>query len=233
MALIDPRQMRQRPLGNDTALMGKAYARWAPIYDFMYRRITAPGRREAVKAAEACGRDILEIGVGTGMSLQEYVGDVNVIGTDLSPAMLRRAVKKIADHGLTHVKGLAVMDACRLGFPDEAFDAVAAQMVITLVPDPESALDEFARVLKPGGEIVLVNHFGAAGGWLAGVEEAVAPVASLLGWSSNFRVARIEAWARQSRAMRLVSVKPMPPGGFFTVLRLKKDTGAATRRPIS
>lgn len=207
--------------GPDAAHMREAYARWAPVYDLIYRRFTAPGRHVAVAAASACGPDILEIGVGTGMSLEEYAPDRRVIGTDLSRDMLQRAVAKIARGGLTHVKGLAVMDACRLGFPDRTFDAVAAQMVITLVPDPESALDEFRRVLRPGGEIVLVNHFGAAGGWRARLEQVVAPLASRVGWSSDFRVARIERWARRTE-MSLVSVQPMPPAGFFSVVRLKK-----------
>jgi len=202
--------------------MRKAYARWAPIYDIAYRHFTAPGREEAVRAAAACGPDILEVGVGTGMSLQEYPAGTRVVGIDLSRDMLARAVSKVRRQHLGHVKCLAVMDACRLGFPDGAFDAVVAQYVITLVPDPEGALNEFLRVLKPGGEIVVVSHFGAPRGTVAAIEQAVAPVATKIGWSADFKVARIEAWARSTGMIRLVSVKPMPPGGFFSVVRLKR-----------
>jgi phosphatidylethanolamine/phosphatidyl-N-methylethanolamine N-methyltransferase len=209
--------------GPDTQLMRNVYARWAPVYDLTYRRITAPGRREAVKAASACGDDILEVGVGTGMALEEYERDKRVVGTDLSAEMLQRAAAKMRERRMMHVKGLAVMDACRLGFADARFDAVAAQMVLTLVPEPERALDEFARVLKPGGEIVLVNHFGAERGARASVEEFFAPLASKVGWSSDFKVKRLEDWARTHGGMRVVSVKPMPPVGFFTVVRIRKD----------
>jgi phosphatidylethanolamine/phosphatidyl-N-methylethanolamine N-methyltransferase len=206
----------------DRAHMRKAYARWAPIYDLAYRRFTAPGREEAVRIASACGPDILEVGVGTGLSLKEYPKGSRVVGIDLSRDMLRRAVKKVARDGLRHVRGLAVMDACRLGFPDAAFNAVVAQYVITLVPDPEAALNEFLRVLKPGGEIILVSHFGAVRGTRAAIEEAVAPIAGKIGWSADFKVGRVDAWARSTAMMRLASVKPMPPAGFFSVLRLTR-----------
>lgn len=207
----------------DTALMRKAYARWAPVYDLVYRRLTAPGRREAVRAASACGPHVLEVGVGTGMALEEYGPGMRVVGTDLSTDMLRRAAAKVRRGRLTQIGGLAAMDACRLGFADATFDAVSAQMVITLVPDPEQALDEFARVLKPGGEIILVNHFGAPAGLTARIEEALAPLASRVGWSTDFKVARLVDWAGQGGAMRLVGVTPMPPAGFFSVVRLRKS----------
>jgi len=134
---------------------------------------------------------------------------------------LRRAWAKVARKSLTHVKSLQVMDACRLGYPDAAFDAVTAQFLITLVPDPEGALTEMARVLRPGGEIVLVNHFGQAAGPLARIEEVLAPFCARIGWSSDFKAERIQRWAG---SQRLTSLDPEPvfPGGFFKVLRLKK-----------
>jgi phosphatidylethanolamine/phosphatidyl-N-methylethanolamine N-methyltransferase len=119
------------------------------------------------------------------------------------------------------------MDVCRLGYADESFDAVTAQFLITLVPDPEGALSEFARVLKPGGEVVLANHFGQAEGPLARLEEATAPFFSKIGWSSDFKVARIEAWTRAT-PMAIVDLKPVFPGGFFKILRLRKEGGAAS-----
>ena len=88
---------------------------------------------------------------------------------------------------LDHVEALAVMDAQHLGFPDDFFDAVVAQYVITAVPDPEAALDEFARVLKPGGEIILVNHIGAESGPRRLFEQGFAPLARRLGWRPEFR----------------------------------------------
>lgn len=174
----------------------------------------------------ACGPRILEAGVGTGLSLGYYRPDVEVYGVDLSEDMLRRARNKVIRRGLTHVKSLQVMDVCRLGYADETFDAVTAQFLITLVPSPEQALAEFARVLKPGGEIIFANHFGQAEGPIARVEEAVAPLCSRIGWSSDFKVARIEAWARASGHVELVEVRPVFPGGFFKILRLRKAEAA-------
>ena len=104
--------------GPTTALMRKAYARWAPIYDVVYDRLTEPAARAAVNAAMACGPRVLEAGVGTGLSLGYYPAHAEVHGVDLSEDMLRRAHEKVLRRGLTHVKSLQVMDVTRLGFPD-------------------------------------------------------------------------------------------------------------------
>ena len=164
---------------------------------------------------------------GRGCRSATIRGDAEVYGVDLSEDMLQRAKAKVERNGLSHVKSLQVMDVCRLGFADESFDAVTAQFIITLVPDPEGALDEFARVLKPGGEIVLANHFGQPDGPLARLEEATAPFFSKIGWSSDFKVARVEAWARAT-PLKIVELKPVFPGGFFKILRLRKASGAAS-----
>jgi phosphatidylethanolamine/phosphatidyl-N-methylethanolamine N-methyltransferase len=216
--------------GPTTALMRKAYARWAPIYDVVYDRLTEPAARCAVEAAMACGPRILEAGVGTGLSLGYYRPQVEVHGVDLSEDMLRRARAKVLRRGLTHVRSLQVMDVCRLGYADATFDAVTAQFLITLVPSPEQALTEFARVLKPGGEIILANHFGQATGPIARVEEVVAPLCSRIGWSSDFKVARIDRWARAAGLAEIVEVRPVFPGGFFKIMRIRK---AAAARPAA
>jgi phosphatidylethanolamine/phosphatidyl-N-methylethanolamine N-methyltransferase len=204
-----------------TALMRKAYQRWAPVYDIVYDKLTEPAARAAVRAVEACGPRILEVGVGTGLSLGYYSPGSEVQGIDLSEDMLQRAREKVARRGLRHVKGLDVMDACHLTFKDKSFDGVTAQFLITLVPDPEGALGEMERVLRPGGEIVLVNHFGQDAGPLAKVEKAVAPFCAKIGWSSDFKASRIETWAR-SRGLEPLPLEPVFPGGFFKVLRLHK-----------
>jgi phosphatidylethanolamine/phosphatidyl-N-methylethanolamine N-methyltransferase len=208
--------------GPTTALMQKAYARWAPVYDVVYDKLTEPAARAAVAAAMRCGPRVLEVGVGTGLSLGYYPAHAEVYGVDLSEDMLRRAQMKVDQRGFKHVKTLQVMDVTRLGFPDATFDAVTAQFLITLVPDPESALDEFARVLRPGGEIILVNHFGQAAGPLARLEEMAAPLVRRIGWSSDFKAARVEAWARRNGRAEVVDLKPVFPSGFFKLMRIRK-----------
>ncbi|MDB5589478.1 class I SAM-dependent methyltransferase [Enterovirga sp.] len=204
-----------------TALMRKAYQRWAPVYDIVYDKLTEPAARAAVAAVEASGRRILEVGVGTGLSLGYYATHSEVHGIDLSEDMLRRAAEKVRRRTLGHVKSLQVMDACRLGFPDACFDAVTAQFLITLVPNPEGALDEMTRVLRPGGEIVLVNHFGQDEGALARIESVVAPLCARIGWSSDFKASRITGWAA-ARGLEPLPLQPVFPGGFFKVLRVRK-----------
>ena len=105
--------------------------------------------------------------------------------------MLRKAQERVAEHKLDNVEALAVMDAEHLAFPDASFDVVVAQYVITAVPDPDATLDEFARVLKPGGEIVLVNHIGAESGPRRVFEQGFAPLARRLGWRPEFPFARL------------------------------------------
>ena len=157
-------------MGGDLDKRGveRAYALWAPIYDFVFGKVFAPGRNEAIIAAERhCGPHggrILEVGVGTGISLPDYNPVNRIVGVDLSEPMLRKAQERVAAQALAYVDGLSVMDAERMALPDQSFDVVVAQFVITTVPHPEETLDEFTRVLKPGGEIILVNHIGAESG---------------------------------------------------------------------
>ncbi len=196
----------------------KVYRIWARFYDKIYVGLLARAQREAVDAAVACGRDILEIGVGTGLTLPYFPADKRVVGVDLSEDMLRVAGQKVAERKLTAVTGLSVMDACRLGLPDEAFDAVTAQFVITLVPNPEQALDEMDRVLRPGGEIVISSRLVDSGGASAVFWSALAPLAKAVGWSTDFKVSRLTDWAERTGRYRTEHVGR----GYFKVVRLKK-----------
>jgi phosphatidylethanolamine/phosphatidyl-N-methylethanolamine N-methyltransferase len=206
----------------------KVYRVWAKYYDKVYVGLLARAQREAVDAAVACGRDILEIGVGTGLTLPYFPSDRRVTGVDLSFDMLKVAKAKVTERGLSAVQGLAVMDACRLGFADESFDAVTAQFVITLVPSPEQALDEMDRVLKPGGEIVISSRLVDPDAPTAVFWSALAPLAKAVGWSTDFKVSRLTDWARATGRYDTVHVGR----GYFKVVRLKKRSGRldTTRR---
>jgi phosphatidylethanolamine/phosphatidyl-N-methylethanolamine N-methyltransferase len=140
--------------------------------------------------------------------------------------MLRKAKARVREHGLSHVEALAVMDAQCLAFRDAWFDAVVAQYVITAVPNPERTLDEFARVTRPGGEIILVNHLGAEAGLRRVFEQGFAPIARRLGWRPEFSWNRLARWAERHRGVRLVERRPMPPLRQFSLIRFEKTAAA-------
>ena len=210
----------------DKLSVERAYARWAPIYDLVFGAVFESGRRAAIAAAEqACGSTsgrILEVGVGTGISLPDYARTNRLVGIDLSEPMLRKAHERVAEHNLSNVEVLAVMDAERMALPDRSFDVVVAQFVITAVPNPEVTLDEFARVIRPGGEIVLVNHIGAETGPRRVFELCFAPVARRLGWRPEFRFGRLADWAERHGGVRLIEHRPMPPMGHFSLIRFER-----------
>ena len=210
----------------DKKSVENAYAFWAPIYDFVFGAVFDAGRRAAIIAAEqACGSAggrILEVGVGTGISLPDYARSNRLVGVDLSEPMLRKAHQRVAEQGLTNVEALAVMDAERMALPDQSFDVVVAQYVITAVPNPEATLDEFARVIKPGGEIVLVNHIGAESGPRRLFEVCFAPLARRLGWRPEFRFRRLADWAARHGGVRVIEHRPMPPLGHFSLIRFER-----------
>jgi phosphatidylethanolamine/phosphatidyl-N-methylethanolamine N-methyltransferase len=211
----------------DKETITRAYARWAPVYDLVFGAVFERGRVAAIAAAQRVGGLILEVGVGTGISLPDYSRGNRLVGVDISEPMLRKAQARVAEQRLANVHGLAVMDAARLAFPDNSFDVVVAQYVITAVPDPEGTLDEFARVLKDGGEIVLVNHIGAEIGLRRAFELWFAPVARRLGWRPEFPWARLTRWAARQPRVRLIERRPMPPLGHFSLIRYGKDAAPA------
>jgi phosphatidylethanolamine/phosphatidyl-N-methylethanolamine N-methyltransferase len=214
----------------DKQMVTTAYARWAPVYDLVFGAVFERGRQAAITAAERVGGRILEVGVGTGISLPHYSRECRLCGVDISEPMLRKAHERVAEFGLTNVEGLWVMDAEKLSFPDGSFDVVVAQYVVTTVPNPEATLDEFARVLKPGGEIVLVSRVGAEAGLRRTLEHWFAPAARKLGWRTEFSFERYEGWARRTGSVRLVERRAMPPLGHFSLIRFAKDRGAEAER---
>jgi phosphatidylethanolamine/phosphatidyl-N-methylethanolamine N-methyltransferase len=222
--------MTATPVELDKATVTKAYARWAPIYDLVFGPVFEAGRYAAIAAAERIGGRILEVGIGTGIALPLYSGANQIWGVDLSEPMLRKAQQRVADLKLAHVQGLAVMDAAQLDFPDDSFDVVVAQYVVTTVPDPETTLDEFARVLKPGGEVVLVSRVGAEAGLRRALERWFAPAARKLGWRTEFAFQRYTEWAARNAGMHLVERRALPPLGHFCLIRFAKAADTATAR---
>jgi phosphatidylethanolamine/phosphatidyl-N-methylethanolamine N-methyltransferase len=206
------------------SLMGRdqvaeAYGRWAPIYDLVFGPVFRQGRLAAVKAAETVGGRVLEVGVGTGLSLADYGKTTRIVGIDISEPMLDKARKRVARRGLAHVERLEVMDAEHLTIPNASFDVVVAQYVVTAIPNPERALDEFARVVRPGGEIILTTRIGAETGLRGTIEKWLMPVTTRLGFRTEFSWSRYERWAAGSHTVRLLERRPLPPLGHFWLLR--------------
>jgi phosphatidylethanolamine/phosphatidyl-N-methylethanolamine N-methyltransferase len=208
--------------------LNKAYGRWAPIYDLVFGAVFDRGRKASIEAAERIGGHILDVGIGTGISLLDFSRNNRIFGVDISEPMLRKAHRRVIEGKLDNVECIAVMDAERLGFPDATFDVVVAQYVITAVPNADAALDEFARVTKPGGEIILINHIGADSGPRYVFEWCFAPVARQLGWRPEFPFTRITRWVDRTPGVHLIERRPMPPLGHFSLIRLGK--GAAAKR---
>ena len=210
------------PAELDKISLLKACALWAPVYDLVFGAVFERGRRAATAAAERVGGRILEVGVGTGISLPGYSPQNRITGIDLSEAMLRKARRRVAELALTNVEKLEVMDAEHLSFADASFDVVVANHVISTVPNPEAALDECARMLRPGGEMILLSRIGADGGLRHLVERLLQPIVCRLGWRAEFRWDRFVRWTEGRTDVRLIERRPMPPFGHFSLLRFVK-----------
>jgi len=212
----------------DNSHVERAYARWAPIYDLAFAAAMQPGRKLAAAAASRHkGGLVLDVGVGTGLELPMFDAGTRVVGIDLSEPMLQRAARRVDLAALDHVAGLAVMDACQLAFADGTFDAIVAPYVLTVLPRPEASLDEWVRVLKPGGEIVLVNHIGAAAGPQAWIEARLAKNRAALGWRPEFPWRILADWLAGHAGLVLAERRALPPFGLFTLVRIKKPRGQA------
>ncbi len=205
-----------------TRQVAAAYDRWAPIYDLVFGAVFRRGRSLAIEAANRIGGRVLEVGVGTGISLPQYGGNCRLYGIDISDGILRKARARVARQELANVEAIEVMDAEALQFDDGAFDVVVAQYVVTAVPHPEQALDEFARTVRRGGEIIITTRIGAGEGLRGAIEKALMPVTSRLGFRTEFPFRRYAEWAGANGTVRLVERRALPPLGHFELLRFRK-----------
>jgi phosphatidylethanolamine/phosphatidyl-N-methylethanolamine N-methyltransferase len=163
----------------------RAYKFYAPAYDFVFDWIFHPGREQAMRLLDIKRNDhVLEVGIGTGLNLPLYPTHCHITGIDLSEEMLEKAQDKIIELGLISVT-LKVMDATVMDFGDSEFDSAVATYTISAVPDPVGVLREMRRVVKPGGSIVLLNHFRSDRRVVGRLEDLVSPVCTRLGWKSN------------------------------------------------
>jgi len=163
----------------------RAYELYAPVYDFIFDWIFAPGRVAAVKHLDIQrGDSVLEVGIGTGLNLPLYPPACRLTGIDLSAEMLDKAVERVQTLAMPNVT-LKVMDATSMDFADDEFDKAVATYTISAVPDPVAVLREMRRVVKPGGLLVTLNHFRSERRVVGWLEDLVAPLCTRLGWKSN------------------------------------------------
>jgi len=210
----------------DVASVRHAYRRWAPVYDFTFGTVAEAGRKHAVKIINRRKGRVLEVGVGTGLSLPCYGKHLDVTGIDLSPEMLWKAKGRVERQKLDNVAGLHEMDAGALAFPDESFDTVVAMYVMTVVPDATKVMRELERVCATGGEVILVNHFSQELGIRGFVERRLAPMATAIGWRSIFTLDRVLV----CEDLRLAEQRTLWPFGLFTMLRFVKQPGYEVAR---
>ncbi|MDO8422520.1 MAG: class I SAM-dependent methyltransferase [Parvibaculum sp.] len=202
----------------------KAYARWAPVYDWSFGPISDFGRKKAIDVINKRTGTLLEVGVGTGVALPRYARHLSITGIDFSPDMLRKARQRMRSRKLRNVVGLYEMDASELRFDDGAFDTVVAMYVMTVVPDANKVLRELERVCAPGGEVVIVNHFAQDHGMRGRLERWMSPAARALGWHPDFRIETIT----EMTTLELVETRSLQPMGLFTMLRFRKAAESET-----
>jgi len=202
----------------DQASIVEAYRRWAGVYDTVFGRISSNGRLRAVDLVNRLsGKDVLEVGVGTGLALPHYNTDKRVTGIDLSKEMLRKARERARKDILANVQALHEMDAEATSFDDASFDIAVGMFVASVVPNPRRLLAEMRRLVRPGGDILLINHFAAAKGPRWWLERAMAPASRALGWHPDFAMDAIFSADDLAR----IETESVPPCGIFTLVRLR------------
>ena len=162
----------------DSDKLQKVYDNYAVFYDVIFGKLSDVGRMAALdRLILKPGDKVLEVGVGTGLSLPRFPSFCRVHGIDMSEEMIRRAHERIDKHGLSNVV-IERMDACKMDFPDNSFDAVFAAYLVSVVPDPGKLLSEIKRVCKKGGLITMVNHFRSNNKVISSIETAISPFCS-------------------------------------------------------
>src|SRR5579871_1090120 len=194
----------------------RTYRLFSGSYDFFFGPVFHPGRKEAVRVAnDRPGQRILEVGVGTGLSLPYFRPDSHVVGIDVSAEMLAKAKRRTERLALRHVEGLHLMDAENLSFPDNAFDAVLALYVASVVPDPARFAAEMCRVCKPNGTMVIVNHFTSENPAMRFIEKRLAPLAGKIGFHADFP---LDAFLAAS-GFQVRETRPSNLFGYWKLLR--------------
>ncbi|MFP4158253.1 MAG: class I SAM-dependent methyltransferase [Desulfobacterales bacterium] len=198
----------------------KAYKRYARNYDRIFGKVFEPGRRAVIDKMEfSPGQRILEVGVGTGLSLPLYPDEVSVAGIDISPHMLWLAREHLSGEPGDR-RCLSLMDAQQMSFEDNSFDMVALMYVVTVVPQPDVMMQEVRRVCKPGGDIFVVNHFSNDRLIPKALETALLPFRNLIGFRPRFSM---EDFLQQN-PLSVVDIRQVNFLGYWTMLHTRNSS---------
>ena len=210
-------------LENSThAYQSKLYSEFSSVYDKIFARIFYPRIAAVIRALNiAPGAKVLEVGVGTGLALDAYPPHCQVLGVDLAPDMLEHAQERIDVNGWRHVT-LQEMDAMNLKLPDNSFDYVMAFHVVSVVPDATRLMREAQRVCKPGGHIVVINHFRSEKRLLAALDRGLEPITRRWGWHTLDR-----ADVFDGLSVELDRVYKTSRNSLFTIVVARNRKGAA------
>ena len=212
----------------DIRAVEQAYRRYARFYDVCFGAVFQPGRKAVVERMDCePGERVLEVGVGTGLSLPLYPQSVRVVGIDISRDMLEQARLRLAQDGLGNVVELMVMDAEKMAFADDSFDKVVAMYVASVVPDPKRLVDEMRRVCKPQGQIFMVNHFHSRNVVLGGFERLLAPLSKQLGFRPDFSLDRFLG----ATGLDASNIRPVNLFDFSTMVEARNNKQSAAEIP--
>ena len=194
----------------ETDFVWKVYEKLATVYDLTFGPALHPGRIVAKERMKIrAGDRVLEVGIGTGINVSLYPRTCHVTGIDLSAKMLERAHERVAKEGLTNVE-LLEMDATKLKFDDNSFDVVYAPYVISVVPDPVAVVREMSRVCRPGGKIIILNHFRSTNPVMATFERVISPLTVHIGFTADLDLRGVLAQAQlEPLSIEKVSFPPI------------------------